>query len=123
MNDKSYGEGIYPWTALEQPKRMKELIVSKCGPVSQADQAEDCLHRAIPYYHDRNHLAHGEWWAFDQNAGTVTVRRGRRFANQDQHRSFSLYDIAHIASALSDIEVELYKLKASIKAFLKRDWD
>ena len=77
-DDPTYGEKN-SWSARDRPKRMRRLVVKKCGLILEADDIRDCLRRAIPLCDDRNHLTHGQWWAFDRNAGTITVRRGRRF--------------------------------------------
>ena len=114
-DDPTYGEKN-SWSARDCPKLMKRLVVKKLGLIIEADEIEDCLRRAIPLCDDRNHLAHGQWWAFDRNAETITVRRGKSFWNKNQHKTFSADDIEHAASALSDIEVELYKRQVAIKA-------
>lgn len=120
-NDPTYGEKN-SWSARDCPKLMKRLVVKKFGLILEADEIEACLRRAIPLCDDRNRLAHGQWWAFDRNAGTITVRRGRRFWKKNQHKTFSVDDIEYVASALSDIEIELYKQQTSIKAqFLDDD--
>ena len=122
-DDPTFGEKIHPWTAQKRPKLMKDFIVEQCGSIPEADQIEDCLKGAIPLCDVRNHLAHGQWWAFDPNAGTITVRRGRIFEDEEeQHKKFSAADIEHVAAALRDTEAKLYKLEAVIKAQLKRDW-
>jgi hypothetical protein len=120
-DDPTYGEKN-SWSARDRPKRMRRLVVKKCGLILEADDIRDCLRRAIPLCDDRNHLAHGQWWAFDRNAGTITVRRGRRFwKNKDQHKIFSADDIEHVASALSDIEIDLYKHQTAIEAQFPND--
>jgi hypothetical protein len=118
--DPTYGD-MHSWSARDCPRRMRRLVVKKCGLILEADDIRDCLKRAIPLCDDRNHLAHGQWWAFDRNAGTITVRRGRHFWNKDQHKDFSADDIEHVASALSDIEVDLYKHQAAIEAQFPND--
>ena len=123
MDDKWYGEKIHPWTARDQPKLMHDLIVEKCGSIPEAGAAKDCLTGAIPLYDDRNHLAHGQWWAFDRKTGTIKVRRGRQFPDKDQHKEFSVDDIGQIAIGLWATVFELYQIERAIKALLKRDWD
>jgi hypothetical protein len=119
-SDPAYGEK-HSWSARDCPKRMRRLVVRKCGLILEADDIRDCLRRAIPLCDDRNHLAHGQWWAFDRSAGTITVRGGRHFWNKDQHKKYSADDIEFVASTLNDIEVGLYKHQAAIEAQFPND--
>lgn len=119
--DPTYGEKN-PWSARDCPKRMKRLVIKKYGPILEADDIERCLRLAIPLCDDRNHLAQGQWWAFDRKTGTITVRRGRHFFwNKVQDKTFSADDIEHVAAALGEIEVELYKHQTAIKAQFPND--
>jgi hypothetical protein len=107
---KPPGEEMAAW--------VKKLIEKRArsDAVPEADAICSLLMRAEPLYHDRNLLAHGRWWRFDpMGPGVITVRRGRVFSEDDLGQNFTTEMIDRTASALKDIEAELFMLKSAIE--------
>jgi hypothetical protein len=113
--DPKFGERGQLWPSDKRPKLMAALIAKHLGEILETTQIEDYLRRAIPLCHVRNHLVHGEWWQFDSATNTVTVRGGRDYPSEDQHKNFSVEDIERTAEGLSDIEAELFKLQRAVE--------
>jgi len=104
------------WKADQRPKRMKKLIKEhRPDGLPETDAIVACLKRSMSFCRDRNLLAHGNWWEFDIDANTITVRSGIARTGQDQHRVLTLADIGHAAMSLDEFEVELWKLQRAIE--------
>jgi hypothetical protein len=103
------------WSADKRPKLMKKLI-NKYHPEELPETADivACLMSSIPFCRDRNLLAHGSWWEFNDDA--ITVRSGVEWPEQDQHRTFTVAKIQDTATSFDDLEVELWKLQRAIEA-------
>jgi hypothetical protein len=102
------------WSAGQRPKRMKKLI-NEYRPEGVPETADivACLKRSISFFRDRNLLAHGMWWEFNEEANSITVRSGVDWPNEDQHRTFTVAEIQNTANSLDDLEVELWHLQRS----------
>jgi hypothetical protein len=105
------------WSAHQRPKRMKNLI-NEYRPDGLPEMADivACLKRSISFFRNRNLLAHGTWWEFNEDANSITVRSGVEWPNEDQHRTFTVAEIQSTADALDDLEVELWHLQRAIEA-------
>jgi hypothetical protein len=105
------------WSADKRPKLMKKLI-DKYRPdgLLEADEIVNCLERSIPFFRERNLLAHGMWWEFNEEPVSITVRSGVEWPNVDQHRTFTVAEIQDTANSLDDLEVELWHLQRAIQA-------
>jgi hypothetical protein len=96
--------------AEDRPKRMKRLIREQ-HPDGLPETKAIVVHlkRSIPFCRDRNLLAHGNWWEFDIDANTITVRSGIARSGQEQHRPFTLANIQDAAASLDELEAERYR--------------
>jgi hypothetical protein len=105
------------WSADKRPKLMKKLI-NQYHPDGLPETADIVarLKRSISFCRDRNLLAHGSWWEFNVDEGTITVRSGVEWRKQDQHQTFTVAKIEDTATSLDDLEVELWKLQRAIEA-------
>lgn len=104
------------WKADERPKRMKRLIRHhRPDGLPETDAIVACLKHSISPCRDRNLLAHGDWWEFDIDASTITVRSGIARKGQAQHRELTLADVQRAAMSLDELEVELWKRQNAIE--------
>lgn len=112
------------WTARARPEKIKELVADHQskhpGGIPERDVISDSLRRAIAPCDVRNRLAHGNWWAFDSEAGTMTVRAGIDWPGAEQHRDFTVAEIQSASTTFGDLEVELYKLQRQIEGRMPR---
>jgi hypothetical protein len=119
---RCHGYGEKPenrWSARSRPVRVKQLFVTHQaehpGGVPEIENIIDCLQRSITLCDHRNLLAHGTWWELDIEAVSITVRSGTARPREEQHRRFTVDEIQRVADALSDLEVELYKIQRAIQ--------
>ena len=115
---KGFGErSENQWKLDDRPKRMKRLIKEyRRGGLPETDAIVECLKRSISFCRTRNLLAHGVWWRLNIVANAITIRSRVARPNQDQHRTFKVADIQHVATSLDALEVELWKLQSAIEA-------
>jgi hypothetical protein len=114
--DAGFGERpeVGRWSADSRPRNVGKLV-SDHYPSGLPEKAAivDCLKRAKPLFRDRNRLAHGTWWEF--SAGAITVRSGIDWPSEEQHRTFTAFEIQQTATSLDDLEVELWRLQKTIR--------
>jgi hypothetical protein len=106
------------WSADERAACMAKLIATHLGEIPETKEIVDCLTKSIPLSWERNLLAHGEWWAFDQEQQIIAVRSGTERPGEEQHQERTVADIERTARELQDIEVELYRLQSRIETRL-----
>jgi hypothetical protein len=82
----------------------------------ETDAIVACLKRSISSCYDRNLLAHGDWWEFDIEKSTITVRSGIARKGQEQHRELTLANIQDAAMSLDRLEIELWNLQRAVEA-------
>jgi hypothetical protein len=111
-----FGEQAPLCSARGRPEVIKKLIAKHAPRMRGTVAIYRLLRKAIKPCDDRNLLAHGDWWCFDQ-AGTITVRGGKSFVKgkPPKRRDFTLGKIDRIASDLRDIEDGLYRLRWQIE--------
>jgi hypothetical protein len=115
-NDPNYGEQPRNrWPADKRPKRMVELIEEKLGQIPETKDIERLLQDALDPSDQRNHLAHGIWWAFDTRTATIRVRGGTQREGEDQFGEYSEETILAIADRFETLEADLYKLRSDIE--------
>ncbi|WP_407174561.1 hypothetical protein [Bradyrhizobium sp. STM 3562] len=109
------------WPSNQRVKRMKKLI-KEHHPAGLAHTTEllAFLDSSVRLSHDRNLLAHGTWWELDADVGTIAVRAGTDWPQEDQHRTFTIADIDATAISLDNLEVELWKIQRAIANSLGR---
>jgi len=74
--DQAFGEQpCNQWNTRDRPGRMAKLIKDKLGDIEEAQPITDLLKSAVKPTDDRNLLAHGQWWCFQQGTSALTVRR------------------------------------------------
>ena len=67
----------------------------------------------------RNDLAHGDWWKFEPESGSISVRRDR-----DEDERFIEITVAEIEQAVEvfkDVEAELFKIRREIEGETRID--
>jgi hypothetical protein len=106
------------WRSEDRARCMTKLVTVRFGSIPEAEAIADCLTKSIPLSWERNLLAHGEWWAFDPAQQMISVRSGTERPDEDQHQQRAVADIDRTASALMDVETELYKLQSRIESRL-----
>jgi Integrase core domain len=111
------------WSANERPKLMKKLIKNH-RPDSLPETADilACLQRSISLFRERNLLAHGMWWEFNEDAGSIIVRSWVEWPDEDQHRTFTVAEIEDTANSLDELEVELWHLQRAIEVRSPPPW-
>jgi hypothetical protein len=111
------------WSANERPKLMKKLIKNH-RPDGLPETADilACLQRSISLFRERNLLADGMWWEFNEDAGSITVQSGVEWPNEDQHRTFTVAEIEDTANSLDELEVELWHLQRAIEVRSPPPW-
>jgi hypothetical protein len=114
-SDAGYAEGRRPQSARNRPKAIRDLISNHLGAIPELEPVVTLMHRAIPLCDRRNLLAHGDWWCFDPTSETITVARLTIRPGENRHEDFSTWQIADLASAFEDVEVELYQLRRTIE--------
>jgi len=117
-NEQGFGElRENQWSAEHRAEKMVKLITKHIGDnIPQTAQIENILKEAVSLCRQRNFLAHGAWWRF--NNGVITVRGGTRWGAPDlppEHRDYTLSDIEALAEKFKDIEAELYKVFRSLE--------
>jgi len=125
-NDPYYGEQRENlWSAKKRPRLMAELINTHLGQIAETGLITQLLEDAFTPTDQRNHLAHGRWWSFDRQAGTIEVRGGIQREGEEQWREYSETDISDIAERFEALETELFKLRSDIENRLgkKQDFD
>lgn len=107
-------------SAKDRPKIVRKLCdkhaAAHPGGLPERNDIAERLRRAIPLCKERNRLAHGVWWQFNIGVGVVTVRAATIRRGEEQHRDFTVAEIAQLADAFHDLEVDLWKLQTSIEA-------
>jgi hypothetical protein len=115
-NDPSYGEQPRNrWPADKRPKLMVKLIKQKLDQIPETEAIEQLLEDAFDPSNQRNHLAHGIWWAFDPQTASIHVRGGIQREDGDQFREYSEETILAIADRFETVEADLYKLRSDIE--------
>jgi hypothetical protein len=115
-NDRNYGEQPgNQWPANKRPKRMVELIEEKLGRIPETKAIKRLLQDAFDPTNQRNHLAHGIWWAFNPQTASIRVRGGIKREGEDQFDEYSEEDILAIAVRFETLEADLYKLRSDIE--------
>jgi hypothetical protein len=110
-NDLNYGEQPQNWWPTDKrPKRMVKLIEEKLGLISETGFIKKLLQDAFDPTNQRNHLAHGIWWAFDPQTASIRVRGGK-----GQFGEYSEEAISVLAGQFETLEADLYKLRSSIE--------
>ena len=104
------------WAADKRPKLMVELIEEKLGQIPETEAIEQLLQDAFRP-DQRNHLAHGIWWAFDPRTASIHVRGGAVYSEEeeDQFGEYSEETISAIADRFETLEADLYKLRRDIE--------
>ena len=114
-NDLNYGEQPgNRWPTDKRPKRMVKLIEEKLGQIPETKAIEQLLQDAFDPTNQRNHLAHGIWWAFDPQTASIHVRGGIQREDEDQFGKYSEETILAIADRFETLEADLYKLRSGI---------
>jgi hypothetical protein len=115
-NDLNYGEQPRNrWPADRRPKLMVKLIEEKLGQIPETEAIEQLLQDAFDPTNQRNHLAHGIWWAFDPQTASIYVRGGIQREDEDQFGEYSEETILAIADRFETLEADLYKLRSDIE--------
>jgi hypothetical protein len=86
--------------------------------MGQTKQIRNVLNEAVALCRQRNFLAHGTWWCFNNRTKTVKVREGVRWEQSDlppEHREYTVSDIENLADKFKDITAELYKIRSSFE--------
>ncbi len=60
-------------------------------------------------------LAHGHWWAFDVDAGSITVRATTDWPSDELHRDFTIAGIREATELFEQLEIELFFLQRHIE--------
>ena len=107
------------WKTRERSNRMVELIEDRLGKdLPQTEQIAKLLTEAVNLCEQRNLLAHGTWWCFNRQTSSIVVRSGTRWEHPDtppEQRDYTAPDIQALAEKLATIDVELDKLRRSLK--------
>jgi hypothetical protein len=115
-NDPRFGEQPENlWSAKKRPKLMVKLIEQKLGQIPETEAIEQVLQDAFDPTKQRNHLAHGIWWAFDPQTASIHVRGGIQRKDEDPFGEYSEDAISAIASRFEGLEADLYKLRREIE--------
>ena len=120
-DDWTFGEQrANQWRTRERASRVLELIKTKLkGDVKEAESIAETLTRAINPCEQRNHLAHGEWWAFNPQTAEIIVRGGIRWDDEDhppRHETYTASQIEALAGSLTALKDELVIHRRSIEA-------
>jgi hypothetical protein len=113
------------WSVRTRPKEMAKLIraheAKHIDGIPERDEIVVSLTHAIAPSDVRNMLAHGHWWAFDVDAGSITVRAATDWPNEELHRDFTEEEIARTAAQFEDLEAELFVLQRQIERRIPDD--
>jgi hypothetical protein len=103
------------WSAKDRPKMlrklMKEHLGKHAGGMPEINEVVTCMQRAIPPSHDHHMHAHGHWWDFNIEAGSITVRATKPWPDEELHRDFTVAHIRGAAELFEQLEVELFFLQ------------
>jgi len=83
---------------------MVKLIEEKLGQIPETETIEQLLQDAFDPSNQRNHLAHGIWWAFDPQTASIHVRGGIQRKNKDQFGEYCEETILAIADRFETLE-------------------
>ena len=106
---------------MEQRDRKSKMISAGASlptGMGQTKQIRNILNEAVALCRQRNFLAHGTWWCFNNRTKTVKVREGVRWEQSDlppEHREYTVSDIENLADKFKDITAELYKIRSSFE--------
>jgi hypothetical protein len=107
------------WSAKDRPKMMRKLIKEHLGEhaggIPEINEIVACMQRAISPSDDHHVLAHGHWWAFNIEAGSITVRAAKPGPIEELHRDFTVAKIRETAELFEQLEVELFFLQRHIE--------
>jgi len=106
------------WTASDSGTARLIVLIMRYHGLSQTEQIRNILNEALDLYRQRNFLAHGTWWCFNQRAKTVNVRGGVRWEQSElppENREYTVSDIEKLADKLKDITADLYKIRNSFE--------
>jgi hypothetical protein len=95
---------------------MADLIRKHLGDIPETAAVIELLARAMPASHERNLYVHGEWWRFNTESRTVTVRRSTIRPGEQPHVDFTAVNLDRLTETLKDIEVELFTRRRAIEA-------
>jgi hypothetical protein len=117
--DQDFGEQpCNQWSTHKRPACVATLIKEKLGYIEEARPIAEILTKAIKPTDDRNLLAHGTWWRFQRDAGTLTVRSGVIRPGEPQKAEWTEADINLVPKRFDDLEIELFNLRRE----LERNW-
>jgi len=107
------------WPARTRPKLMAELIKKHLGTnLQEALPIANLLTAAINFCDQRNLLAHGEWWCFNTQKSTISVRGGTRWIDDQrppEHCEYTASEIDALVEKFRTTELELFKLRRCIE--------
>jgi hypothetical protein len=109
--------------ARRRPAEMAKLIKEHLGDNEEAERIVAILNDAIAPCDRRNLLVHGEWWFFDPRTSVITVRAGTQWEDEPQHVDVAVSNITSLVETFETLDAELYKLRRSIEARLRKEED
>ena len=93
----------------------ENFIVKHDAMIAEMSAIKERLDRSVTLFHLRNDLAHGHWWRFDPNSGSIEIRRDR-CRDVEQFVTVTRAQIEEAADRFEDIEVDLFKIRRTIEA-------
>jgi hypothetical protein len=95
-------------------EREAEKYIDKHGEdVSKIRLMSEQIKCAENAYSLRNDLAHGDWWRFDPESGSISVRRDRD--EDEPFREITVAEIERAVGVFKDVEAELFKIRRKIE--------
>ena len=95
--------------------QVENFIVKHDAMIAEMSAIKERLDRSVTLFHLRNDLAHGHWWRFDSNSGSIEIRRDR-CRDVEQFVTVTRAQIEEAADRFEDIEVDLFKIRRTIEA-------
>jgi fructosamine-3-kinase len=116
-NDPDFGEQRQnQWSAKQRPQRMAKLIEEHLGPIPEIEPIVQLLKQAIKTSHQRNVLAHGQWWRFNPKTSVMSVRSGTQWGDgRSRYTDYTEAEITTIAVTFAGLGAELYKLRRELE--------
>jgi hypothetical protein len=103
------------WTAKKRPAEMRRLMTEHGCRDEEISTAIRVLTDVLPFCNDRNLLAHGDWWKFDQTSREISVRGDQEREGEERSRNFTPETLTAIAARFDEFEMELWRLRREIE--------